>query len=314
MPDTTLPQLTGHQLVTDGGLETEMIFRHELDLPEFAAFPLVRDDAGRRTLDAYYDAYAGVAAAAGAGLVLEAPTWRGSPDWAARIGWSVTELDVANRASIGLLRGVAERHPDVGPIVVSGQVGPRGDGYQANRELSVDEAASYHRAQIASFAAAGADQVNALTITEVAEAVGIVQAARDCGLPVAISFTVETDGLLQNGDTLAAGMAAVERMAPPDYYGVNCAHPTHISRAVEGLGELAERVVSVRANASTLSHAELDEATELDDGDPARFGIEHLGLARQLPRLAVLGGCCGSDVRHVESVWQARRKLETAPA
>jgi homocysteine S-methyltransferase len=301
-----LPQLRGHQLVTDGGLETELVFHDGVDLPEFAAFPLLRDVAGRRRLEAYYDGYAAIAAEAGAGILFETPTWRASPAWAARLGWSPAELDAANRGAVELLRGVAERHPAVDRVVVSGQLGPRGDGYQPDETISVDEAASYHRTQIASLAAAGADQVTALTLTGTAEAVGIVQAARDSGLPVAISFTVETDGTLPDGTRLADAVGAVDQQAAPDYFGINCAHPTHVASALAEPGEWRRRVVALRCNASAMSHAELDEAPELDEGDPTRFGAEHLALAEQLPALAVLGGCCGTDARHVRSIWEAR--------
>ena len=309
-----LPQLRGAQFVTDGGLETELVFHDGRDLPEFAAFPLLADEDGRRRLETYYDGYAAIAAAAGVGLQLETPTWRGSPDWAARLGWSSAQLDRANRDGVELLRRVVARHPEVERTIVSGQLGPRRDAYRPDEVISVDEAASYHHTQISSLAAAGADQVTALTLTNVNEAVGIVQAARDARLPVAISFTVETDGRLPDATTLADAVTAVDRQAPPDYFGINCAHPTHIAPALETDGEWRQRVVAIRCNASRKSHEELDEATELDEGNPTAFGEEHETLTGQLPNVTVLGGCCGTDVRHVRSIWATRVGGELATA
>src|SRR5690349_13602647 len=205
--------------VTDGGLETDLLFHHGFDLPEFAAFPLVEDARGREALHRYYDAYAAIAAAAGADLLLEAPTWRANPDWAARVGYDAAALDRANRAAIDLLHEVRDRHRDaVGEIRVGGQTGPRGDGYVAGEDADPDEAAEYHSAQARSFAAAGADLVTALTLTGAGEAVGFVRAARDAGLPVAVGFTVETDGRLPDGTTLADAIGRVDAEARPDYF------------------------------------------------------------------------------------------------
>jgi S-methylmethionine-dependent homocysteine/selenocysteine methylase len=197
------------------------------------------------------------------------------------------------------------RHPELWATLVSGQLGPRGDGYRPDRQLSAGESTAYHRPQVASLAAGGADMVHALTLTGTGEAIGVVGAARDVGVPVAVSFTVETDGRLPDGTTLADAVAEVDAVAAPDYVGINCAHPLHIARALADEGPWRQRIVALRANASTKSHAELDEATELDVGDPDGFGAAHLPLGEVLPRLTVLGGCCGTDIRHVSSIWKA---------
>ncbi|RZI81015.1 MAG: homocysteine S-methyltransferase, partial [Microbacterium sp.] len=180
--------------VTDGGLETDLIFNHGIDLPEFASFPLVADDAGRAALTAYYREYAAIAAAADAGVVLETPTWRANPDWGRVLGYDAAALDRLNQESVALVRSVLESSAP-GRYLTSGAVGPRGDGYLAGGD-DPDEAAEYHAAQARSFAAAGADLVHAMTMTGAAEGIGVVRAARAAGLPVAVSFTVETDGLL----------------------------------------------------------------------------------------------------------------------
>jgi S-methylmethionine-dependent homocysteine/selenocysteine methylase len=293
--------------VTDGGLETDLIFHHGLDLPEFAAFPLVEDDHGREVLAGYYDGYARIAAEAGVGLTLDAPTWRANPDWAAKLGYDAAALDRVNRSAIDLLHGLRERYrSELGltDVKVGGLHGPRGDGYVAGEDADPDEAADYHAAQVRSAAAAGADQVTVLTMTGAGEAIGFVRAVRDAGLPAAVAFTVETDGRLPDGTTLRDAIARVDAEAAPDYYLVNCAHPTHVAPSLESKDVAwLSRIEGLRPNASRMSHAELDKAPELDEGDPAALaqGIEHLRV--KLPNLRVVGGCCGTDSRHVAALW-----------
>lgn len=286
--------------VTDGGLETDLIFHHGIDLPYFAAFPLVNDIKGRETLERYYDGYAAIAAEAGRGLMLETPTWRANPDWASKVGYSPQALAKANAESVNLLAGLKDRY-GISDCVISGAIGPRGDGYRADHRLSPDEAASYHSAQIE--ALAGADRVTAYTLTHTGEAIGIVRAARNLGMPVAISFTVETDGRLPDGTALAQAITETDEAAAPDYYLVNCAHPVHIGHAFGEPGAWSERIHGLRVNASQRSHAELDEAEELDEGDPAQLALDHRTLEALLPNLSIIGGCCGTDARHVAAFW-----------
>ena len=295
--------------VTDGGLETDLIFHHGVDLPDFAAFPLVEDERGRELLTSYFDGYAGVARRAGVGLMLESPTWRANPDWAARVGYDAPALDRANRGAIELMHTIRERHADLhdAGVVVSGTLGPRGDGYVADEHNDADELADYHRPQLASFKAAGADLATALTLTGPQEGVGIVAAARAVGLPVAISFTVETDGRLPDGTPLREAVALVEAAGGPDWFLVNCAYPTHIAPGLEDDGDGGEwraRIHGLRPNASRLTHAELDAAEELDEGDVGELRSAYDGLRDALPSLRILGGCCGTDVRHVAALWE----------
>ena len=306
--------------VTDGGMETDLIFHRGIDLPEFAAFPLLEEETGRALLAAYYDDYAQVAARVGAGLVLESPTWRANPDWGARLGYGPTRLAAIDREAVRFLHGLAAGYAqDVPDVLVCGMVGPRGDGYVVGRVMSSDEAAEYHRPQIDSFAASGVDVVTAYTLTGVTEAIGIVEAARGARVGVAVSFTVEVDGLLPDGTGLAEALAIVEAAAPPDYFLVNCAHPDHIAAGltatglpVAGLeksgveaGGWRSRIAGIRYNASRLSHADLDAAQELDEGDPVALARAHASLGGLLPGLRIVGGCCGTDARHVAALWGA---------
>jgi homocysteine S-methyltransferase len=219
-----LPQLAGRPMVTDGGMETDLIFHHGVDLPLFAAFPLIDTAEGRSLLTAYYDEYAAIARRADAGLMLESATWRASSDWGDRLGYSPADLARVNRDAISMLAELRERYRgDLADVVISGMVGPRGDGYQPGEEPEPDEAAGYHAAQVEALAAAGADIVSAYTLTSIGEAIGIVRAASSAGVPAAISFTMETDGRLPGGESLAEAITQVDAAASPAYFQVNCA-------------------------------------------------------------------------------------------
>jgi S-methylmethionine-dependent homocysteine/selenocysteine methylase len=296
-----LPQMSGQPMVTDGGLETDLIYHYGVDLPEFAAFPLLDNDRGRDLLRHYYEPYIDIAKRAGAGLQLETPTWRASSDWGDRLGYTAADLRRVNHRAVVVLQQLRDR-AGLDPLLVSGNLGPRGDGYTAGDEIDPADATAYHTPQIGAFAEAGADLVTALTLTGTGEAIGIVRAARSAGLPVAVSFTVEQDGRLPDGTALSTAITTVDAEAAPDYFMVNCAHPDHIAPALTD-GGWRSRIVGVRANASTLSHAQLDAATELDEGDPVELARAHDRLRLRLPNLALVGGCCGTDSRHVAAMW-----------
>ena len=301
-----LPQLDADRpFLADGGLETTLIFHRGIDLPHFAAFDLLRTDAGREELRAYFEPYVELAREREVGMVLDTATWRASPDWAQRLGYSPDDLDDANRAAVALAEEIRALGEDERtPIVVNGVVGPRGDGYDPAELMSASEAETYHSRQIATFADTAADMVTAITMTHAEEAIGVVGAAGAAGMPVAISFTVETDGCLPSGQPLPEAIdqvdAETDRAAA--YFMVNCAHPTHFAHVLEDEGSWRDRIGGLRANASAKSHAELDEAEELDEGDPVDLGARHRALRDRLPRVAVLGGCCGTDHRHVEQI------------
>jgi homocysteine S-methyltransferase len=312
---THLPQLDGGLFLTDGGLETTLVFQEGIDLPAFAAFPLLEDEQQTRTLRRYFDQYATLARKHGVGFVLESPTWRANPRWAAEIGYDEQRLDRLNRKAIALMEEIrADYETESAPVVISGCLGPHDDGYDPAVMLSADDAERYHATQIATFADTAADMVTAITMTYANEAIGIARAAQAAGMPSAISFTVETDGRLPSGQALPDAIRQVdaETDAAPAYYMINCAHPTHFDGALEDGNGWRDRILGLRANASTKSHAELDEATELDEGDPADLGARYVALSSKLPQLRVLGGCCGTDHRHVTAICDAW--LAGAPA
>ena len=293
-------------MLTDSGLETWLIFHRGFDLPDFASFPLLDDEHGRQVLAEYYREHLEVAAREGVGLVLETPTWRASADWGDRLGYDAGGLDRANREAVELVRTTADDGA-YGQVVVSGNLGPRGDGYAPDALMTRDEAADYHRAQIRSLAAAGADRITLLTATHTGEAAGVVAAAAELGVPVVAAFTVETDGRLPSGQPLDEAIAEVDDATAGSalHFGINCAHPDHFADTLQAGSEALGRLGLLRANASRASHAELDEAEELDDGDPLELGAQYAALRVDHPNLAVLGGCCGTDVRHVQAIARA---------
>ncbi|HKC21930.1 MAG TPA: homocysteine S-methyltransferase family protein [Gaiellaceae bacterium] len=299
-----LPQLGDDLYLTDGGMETWLIYDAGLELPQFASFPLLDSVEGLAALRAYYAPYVELARENDVGLVLDAPTWRASRHWGELLGYGPAQLADVNRRGVAFVDEL-RRESDGVDIVVGGCVGPSDDAYTPSEQLSVDAAYAYHQPQIESFADTPADFVNALTLTYSAEALGIARAANDAGLPVALSFTVETDGRLPGGERLADAIATVDAGADVAYYMVNCAHPTHFADILDG--PWCERVVGVRANASAKSHAQLDEAEELDAGDPLELAGHYPRLRDRLPNLRVAGGCCGTDERHIAAIYTALR-------
>jgi S-methylmethionine-dependent homocysteine/selenocysteine methylase len=300
-----LPQLSTDLFLTDSGLETILIFHQEIDLPDFASFPLLDEDQGRQTLKNYYSRHAAIAKRNNVGIVLDTPTWRASADWGVRLGFDKENLDRLNRMAVDLLLEVQEEFDEgVTRVVVSGILGPRGDGYDPGEIMSEISAEHYHQAQVNSLVAAGADTIGAVTITNTQEAIGIVRAAQSNDIPVYIGFTVETDGNLPTGQALKDAIQAVDQATDtgPVYYIVNCAHPNHFDNILSTSEPWLGRIRGVRVNASKMSHAELDDAEELDDGNPDELGRQVAALKTVMPNLNVLGGCCGTDHRHIEAI------------
>lgn len=293
-------------VLTDSGLETWLVFHRGAELADFAAFPLLDDGHGRVLLGEYFGDHLRLAAKVGTPLVLETPTWRANPDWGARLGYGPDELDRLNRGAVSFLRRLGEEFPGV-ELIVSGNIGPRGDGYDPGELMAPADAAAYHRPQIEAFAAAGVDRVTLLTATHTGEAIGVVRAAVAVDVPVVVSFTLETDGRLPAGQTLHEAITEVESATESAalHYGINCAHPEHFTDALCADAVAIGRVELLRANASRASHAELDEAEELDGGDPVELASQYADLIRDHPHLRVLGGCCGTDARHIEAIAHA---------
>ena len=303
-----LPQLGGELFLSDGGIETSLIFLDGIELPYFAAFDLLKTKEGRQSLRKYYRPYLELAKSRGLGFVLESPTWRASKDWGEKLGYSADEIAKINRRAIDLmgeLRGAYETRTL--PIVISGCIGPRGDGYDPGKIMSPEEAQRYHGQQIKVFSETEADMVSAITLTNVNEAIGLTRAAAAAGMPAAIAFTVETDGRLPTGQTLKDAIQETDTAtgAAPAYFMINCAHPSHFQGVLNSKEPWIARIRGLRANASKRSHAELDNSTDLDAGNPVELGAQYRDLRRLLPKLNVLGGCCGTDHRHLTEIAKA---------
>lgn len=303
-----LPLASDGYFLTDGGIETTLIFHDGIDLPLFASFVLLETEDGRRALTDYFERHIAVARAHRLGFILESPTWRSSRDWGQKLGYSAGDLDRINAEAIYLMRTLRNRHIDtVSPLVISGCVGPRGDGYVPGELMTATQARDYHAPQIAAMTTAGADMITAITMNNTPEAKGIALAAKNLAVPVVIAFTVETDGALATGQSLENAIREVDEATGsyPIYYMVNCAHPDHFDHVLQAGSNWLNRIGGVRANASRMSHAELDESEVLDDGNPTELGKDYRRLMTLLPNLRVMGGCCGTDHRHVDAMGHA---------
>ena len=312
-----LPLLDRDRLfLASGGLETSLVFHEGIDLPHFASFTLLEDNASAALIEQHFDRFCSLARDRKTGLMLSTPTWRANRDWGQKLGYSDSALEEANRRAVDLLLGQrAKWQTPQTPVVISGTIGPRGDGYQADMRMSVDAARDYHRIQIETFAATEADLVGGNTLTYIDEAIGMALAARACAMPIFLSFTVETDGRLPSGETL---QEAIERTDTEtgnyaSFFMINCAHPTHFKSTLQAGGNWVQRIHGVRANASRRSHAELNDALKLDDGDPVELGEQYKDLKGFfLQRMSIVGGCCGTDVRHVEQICRAMQRMSEA--
>ncbi|WP_282136467.1 homocysteine S-methyltransferase family protein [Seonamhaeicola maritimus] len=300
-----LEKLQASIFLTDGGLETDLIFNKGIDLPHFAAFPLIENPKYQETFESYYREYMDMAKKHQTGYILESPTWRANPDWGFKLGYSKDDLIRVNKLAIQQMNSLrATYKKDIETIFISGQLGPRRDGYQIRNAMSVKEAEGYHKLQMSVFKNEKVDLVSAITMTYSNEALGITKAAKANNLPVVLSFTVETDGHLPSGESLKEAIEKIDKATKtyPLYYMINCAHPTHFMDKVETSSNWKCRIKGIRANASCKSHAELDESTELDIGNPKELGQLHKTLKTHLPELAIFGGCCGTDASHVASI------------
>ncbi|MBB2671193.1 UNVERIFIED_ORG: homocysteine S-methyltransferase [Rhizobium esperanzae] len=302
-----LPQLKGGTFITDGGMETTMIFQEGIELPHFAAFILLASEDGRQRMRNYYRRYLDIARRHGTGFVLDTATWRANPDWGQKLGYTADALKAANEEAVDLLVGLrsAYERPEQ-PIVISGAIGPRGDGYKAG-SMDAAEAEDYHAFQIGAFAGTEADMVTAFTLTNIDEAIGVARAAQSFNMPSAISFTLETDGRLVTGHSLQDAIETTDAATggAPAYYMINCAHPSHFEGALDPGSAWAKRISGIRANASTMSHEQLDNSETLDAGDPEDLGSRYRKLIGRMPAVRVLGGCCGTDHRHVAAICEA---------
>lgn len=299
-----LPQLSDTLFIADGGIETDLIFNHGIEIREFAAHTLLPEKSGREAMARYFRKYLAFARELKTGFILDSQTWKAHLHWASDLGATEEELRQANHDSIAFIAGLRNEFADNPvPIVLSAIIGPRGDAYSPELEVAEHEAEDYHAKQIGWLAETEVDMISAVTFTQASEAVGLVRAARKAGMPVVVSFTVETDGNLPSGQSLKDAIETVDRDTDtgPAYFMVNCAHPEHFMHVLVD-APWARRIHGIRCNASRKSHAELDESETLDWGNPAEFADQYREIRTLMPWLNIFGGCCGSDFRHVEAM------------
>lgn len=299
---TALPQLDGSLYLTDAGLETDLIFNHGIELRAFASHTILHDPQAMALVRKYFEDCLVLARDMDAGFILDTLTWRAHPHWAAELGETTEQLRAATQEAVRVAVELRDRADNPRPVVINAVTGPCGDAYRPEQRIDASRAERYFAEQLGWVAATEADMVTALTFTQASEAVGFVRAAASSGLPSVVSFTVETDGRLPDGQPLCDAIEQVdsETDAEAAYFMINCAHPDHFSSALDGAA--ARRIRGVRANASRRSHAELDNSAELDTGDPEELGELHARIARRLPWLNIFGGCCGSDIRHITCI------------
>jgi S-methylmethionine-dependent homocysteine/selenocysteine methylase len=301
----SLPQLDGRLFLTDAGLETDLIFNHGIELRAFAAHTILSDPAALKVVREYFAGFLALAREVDAGFIMDTLTWRAHPYWSAELGESPAELKAATENAVSLAIELRDRADNPRPIVINAVTGPCGDAYRPEQKILADDAERYFAQQLGWIAATEADMVTALTFTQATEAAGFVRAAGAAGLPPVVSFTVETDGRLPDGQPLREAIEQVDAATggAAAYFMINCAHPDHFTEALEG--DWGRRIRGVRANASRRSHAELDECETLDTGNPKELGELYAGLRGRLPWLNVFGACCGADLRHVTCIAHA---------
>lgn len=305
LPDRLPSEKSGTLFLTDGGMETTLVFHEGLDLPCFAAFPLLELPQWRQWMREYYLSYITLARRSRCGFVLETPTWRANPAWGKALQLEWPALAEANRKAVEFLKEIRqEEESESCPMPISGCLGPRGEGYSLDQRFTPEEYSDFHAAQISWLKEAGVDFVTAMTMNHLEEAIGVALAARSNKTRCVISFTVETNGALADGTSLEHAVRSVDATAPGavEYFMINCAHPSHFSQVIEGGLDWAKRILGLRANASKLSHAELEASTVLDAGEPEDFGRLYAALRKTLPELRVFGGCCGTDHRHIAAI------------
>jgi len=298
-----LPQLSGDIFLADAGIETDLIFNHGIEIREFAAHTLLPDAVGRQAMADYFRKFLALARQYDAGFILDSQTWKAHSYWAGDLNASPDELREANRDSIRFISSLRDEFPGNRPVVLCGVIGPRGDAYAPEGLLATQEAQDYHAEQVGWLAETEVDMVSGTTFTQSEEATGLVRAAENAGMPVVISFTVETNGCLPTGQPLGEAIRCVDDATSGGaaYFSVNCAHPDHFFDVLED-SDWARRIRALRCNASRQSHQELDACEVLDDGNPDELASQYGGIIDRMPWLNIFGGCCGTDLRHVSRV------------
>jgi len=295
----------GRPYLTEGGTETEILYKYGYEVPHFAVFELLNDPAGKRQLEAMFARYLDAAADNNWAALMGGLDYRASPDWGRLLGYSPAGLTEMQIRCIECLRDVARPYRGQLPdIRISGIVGPRGDAYALNRTITAQEAEDYHAPQLETLKQLDVDMAWAATFNNVAEAVGVSRAASKIGVPVCLSFTLSGNHRLQSGPTLREAVETVDAEAGehrPTCFGINCSHPLEFIPALEP-GDWVLRVRSIRPNATAMDKLSLCKLGHLEDGDPVDLGRRLADLAARYPHIDMWGGCCGTWDRHLGEI------------
>jgi S-methylmethionine-dependent homocysteine/selenocysteine methylase len=308
------PRLENKFYLTEGGTETDVLYKWGFELPEFAMFPLLDDPKADQVIRDIYRRYFDVAEKHDTGMLIVGHDYRASPDWGAKLGYTPEGLADMERRTIGFLDSIRREYEDrVSDVYIAGGVGPRGDAYGTGGGITEAEAEDYHSVQLTTLKSTPADMAIALTINNIAEAVGIVRAAESIDIPIGISLTLTTEGRLGSGPTLRDAIETIEEKTngAAAWFGTNCSHPLEFASALADDGPWRDRLRYVRPNAAKMDKVALCKLGHLEDGDPVELGEQMGGVARRFPRADILGGCCGTDERHLGEIAKNVNRLRS---
>lgn len=297
-------QQNGRFYLSEGGTETELMYKYGFELPQFALYPLLNNHDATSTMRGMFRSYLDVVARNEMNALMGGLDYRASPDWGKLLGYSPAGLAEANHQSIDFLRELAAEYvSDINEILIQGLIGPRGDAYERNTKITVNEAEDYHSVQLNTLKDANVDLALAITFNNVPESIGVARAAVKLGVPLAISLTLDTHSRLNSGPSLEEAITRIdaETGQSPEFYLINCSHPLEYEPAITP-GNWINRIRGVRPNASKMDKISLCKIGHLEDGDPEELGNLCGGLARRYPHMDIWGGCCGTWDTHIHEI------------
>lgn len=301
----------GELFLTEGGTETEVMFKWGFELPQFAMYPLLDNPEAVRVLQDMYRRYLAVAAKHRMSMLLGGLDYRASPDWGGLLGYSAEGLADMQHRSIEFLRDVARAHgSDVPRILIGGLIGPRGDAYELNRTITADEAEEYHAVQLQTLRAAQVEFACAMTFNNVEEAIGVTRAARRIGVPLIMSLSTEGGGNLASGPSIGEAITRIdsETGGGPACYALNCSHPEEFAHTLTD-EPWVQRLRGFRPNAAKMEKIALCKLGHLEEGDPQDLGRRMGALAERFPHMDVWGGCCGTGDVHLDEIASNVRRV-----
>lgn len=289
-------------IITDGGLETTLIYKYNIELPYFSCINLLKTDSGRNIIYNCLLNYVNISEKYNVNIIIETPTWRCSKKWSKLLNCENSDIEKINREAVNIVKSIKKNNKK---IIISGNIGPIDDGYVISNKLTIEELKEYHSEQIYILANENVDIISAFTINYVEEAIGITLVCKDINIPLVISFTLNIDGKLPSGMTLEDSIKYIDKYTNyyPMYYMINCAHPKHfISLFKDNNSDWIKRIKGIRSNASDKSHEELNNSKKLDIGNIVELSNYCKNIRKENKHINIFGGCCGTDENHVEEI------------